>query len=178
MTRGVRALLIGSFAFLGIATVVKVAYNPTPSVPRGWYLSVPVVRLQHGDLVAVCLEEPILSLVLARGYQGPGPCPGRIAPLGKYIAGIPGDTVTIDSAGVQINGRRLRTSRALATDRGGRPLPHLPAGRFVLKPDRYWLHSDHTPRAFDSRYFGAVSRATIRRHMIPLHTATTPGSPT
>ena len=141
-----------------------VRVNHSPSMPKGLWIETGSHTLSRGDIVVVCLEksEPV------ERYVGGGYCPGRLEPVLKYVAAIPGDTITLDEQGIAVDGVRQPNSKPMAEDGAGRPLrpargyPYAPLG-----PGLVWLL---TPRAnsFDSRYFGAVPVGRIRGTATPL----------
>ncbi len=147
------------------AYTAGVRFNYTDSLPRGLYLASDFdpAAARRGDLVEACPSE-----VAAEGvadYLPNGSCPGGVIALGKEIAALPGDRVTVDSAGVAVGGVRLPNSAPLFRDRAGRPLsPRL--GEHVLGPGEYWLHSGRVRTSIDSRYVGAVS--DVRSSLRPL----------
>jgi conjugative transfer signal peptidase TraF len=142
--------------------------NVSPSLPLGVYRRVagPPVR---GTLVLVCLSDTIGRLALARGYLGPGACPGGAGRLGKTVAAIPGDTVDVEASGVTINGHSITGSAPRAHDRAGRPLPSVAPGPWVVPPGTLFLLATHHPLSFDSRYYGVVSAAAVVGCITPLY---------
>jgi len=46
-----------------------------------------------------------------RGYVSGGECPGQTTPMLKTIAALPGDTVTVSTRGVSVNGQLLPTAK-------------------------------------------------------------------
>lgn len=86
-------------------------------------------------------------------------------------AAVSGDTVTITTAGLLVNGELLRNSRSLTADRDGRPLPHLALGPVVVREEEVWVLSSYSPFSFDSRYFGPVPLGQIRASVRPLWTS-------
>ena len=157
----VAALVVAAGALLGVRV------NTTPSLPRGLYVASALGNrpTERGDLVAACPDTAAVQR-LGR-YWTNGRCPGGsrrpdgVRPLAKPVAGLPGDTVRVDSSGVRIGERRLPASAPLFRDRAGQPV--LPAlGVHVLGPDEYWLHSGRVPTSIDSRYAGPV-RVLIER---------------
>lgn len=147
------------------AWAAGVRLNFTPSIPRGLYLASDFDprAARRGALVAACPSAEAAS-ALGR-YLAAGSCPGGVARLGKPIAGLPGDTVVVDSASVRVGGVRLPGSAPLFHDRAGRPLrPRL--GRHVLGAGEYWLHAGRVPTSVDSRYLGPVR--DVRESLRPL----------
>lgn len=133
--------------------------NLTPSVPLGIWRIVALERpVRTGDRVFVCPPlTPVILEGLRRGYLRRGLCKGKIVPLIKTVAAMPGQSVLISDF-VYIDGHLLAHSRLLPFDSKGRSLsPHsggpVPAGTV-------YLHSDF-PGSFDSRYFGPLPRASI-----------------
>ncbi len=150
-------------AVAGWAAGVRINY--TSSIPRGLYLASAFnpFTARRGDLVVAC---PSAEAAEALGpYLARGPCPGGTVELGKPIAGLPGDTVVVDSASVSVDGAALPRSASLFRDRSGRPLrPRL--GRHVLGVGEYWLHAGRVATSVDSRYLGPVR--DVRERLRPL----------
>src|SRR5207244_1643347 len=80
------------------------------------------------------------------------------APFTTIPAGV---TVTVSPAGIVVNGAAVPNTRTLASDRKGRRLPLLPAGRWVVEPGTVWIVSSYSRYSFDSRYFGAIGARTV-----------------
>ena len=166
---GVRLVAVSvlTFGVIAVAAGLGVRVNTTPSLPRGFYLAGPLEadEVERGDLVAAC---PDAAAVRRLGrYWTNGRCPGGeerpdgVRPLAKPVAGVPGDTVRVDSSGVWIGETHLPSSAPLFRDRAGRPVqPAL--GVHVLGQGEYWLHSGRVPTSIDSRYVGPV-RVVLER---------------
>lgn len=166
---GIRLVVASVVAFgaVAVAAGLGVRVNTTPSLPRGLYLAGPLDAggVERGELVAAC---PDTAAVRRLGrYWTNGRCPGSeerrdgVRPLAKPVAGVPGDTVRVDSSGVWIGETRLPSSAPLFRDRVGWPIqPAL--GVHVLDQGEYWLHSDRVSTSIDSRYVGPV-RVVLER---------------
>lgn len=130
--------------------------NVSDSLPPGLYhtSSLEGSPPQRGDLILSCLPPSTAAAAFARGYINAGRCSGRTAPVGKYLAAVPGDHIHIDERGVMVNGRYLEYSRPQAADNLGRPLPALQLDQ-VLAADEYLLVNPRL-NSFDSRYIGIV----------------------
>ncbi|HYN19426.1 MAG TPA: S26 family signal peptidase, partial [Thermoanaerobaculia bacterium] len=77
-----------------------------------------------------------------------------------------GDSISLEPAGVSINGQLLRGSAPLLRDRRGRTLfPTTFRGR--LQPSQIWVHAPH-PRSWDSRYHGPLPSSAIVSTLKPL----------
>ena len=140
---------VGAWAF-------GVRVNYTSSLPRGLYVASAFdpASAEPGQIVAACPSADAAAALAP--YLANGPCPGGVVELGKPLAGLPGDTVVVDSVGVRVGGTLLPNSAPLFRDRAGNPLrPRL--GRHVLGEGEYWLHSGRVPTSVDSRYAGPVS---------------------
>ena len=156
------ALLGGLAACLSIAGAFGIRLNLTGSIPVGMYQVVgDASPLKRGDVVLVCLPEPIAGLAHSRGYiPGGGSCSGRTAPVGKLVMALPGDTVVVTFVGIRVNGRLIPESQPLDHDRNGLPLPRAPLGMSVVAPRSLWLVGK-SRHSFDSRYFGPVPTANL-----------------
>jgi len=108
------AVLVLAALALTFAEATKPLFllNASPSVPIGVYwLDAPLA----GDLAAIRLPEPVLSLADARGYLP------AAALLIKRVATRTADLVCRFGGTVTINGRFVAAARA--RDRSGRPMP-------------------------------------------------------
>jgi conjugative transfer signal peptidase TraF len=122
-------------------------FNATPSLPVGIYrLSVDAPG--KGDYAVFCLEGEFAELARERGYLQAGSCPSGLRPLLKKVAGLPGDPITGDPA--------VRSADSL-----GRPLPSI-LQEGVIPLGMALLMAEH-PGSFDSRYFGPVPLASLRK---------------
>ena len=68
MDIGLAALLMP----LAIPNRVQIVYNPSDSVPRGWYRIVPADSLQVGSIVLARLPAPAAALAAQRDYLPAG----------------------------------------------------------------------------------------------------------
>ena len=145
--------------------------NLTGSLPVGVYLAFRAAPVR-GTLVLACLPPEVAAFAKARGYVPRGiACAGAVAAVGKAVVAIVGDTVTVTPAGLVVNGAAVPNSLALASDRKGRRLPQLGAGRYVVEPGTVWIVSSYSRFSFDSRYFGAIQARQIRANLQRLWTA-------
>jgi len=153
-----------TLAALGLFWIFGLRINATASMPRGIYRLAPGAP-ERGDLVSVCLEDAsFTSLALERGYLRPGSCPNGLEPLLKRIAGMPGDLLEIGQDGISINGRLWPQSRAVSRDGHGRPMPEAKNfGSQTIPEGLALVLSDRHPGGFDSRYFGLVPMASLRK---------------
>ena len=162
-------VLLACSAVVGVTWGWGLRLNTSRSVSRGLYRMVNVAPTR-GALVAVCLPPDVARFGRARGYLGPGDCPGGVQAVIKQVIAGPGDTVDVRPTGLEVNGRQLPNSATAARDSAGRPLPHVPWGRHPMPPAQVWLHGPGDPRSWDSRYFGPLSEAQIRATVAPVVT--------
>jgi len=148
------ALAIGALT----ARAAGLRVNATASMPRGLWRVTPVnADLDRGEIVSVCPPEvPATREAAARGYLVAGGCEGGTEPLVKPVAAVAGDMVTVAPEGIAVNGAAIGNTARLTQDSAGRALHPVPAGSYLVAPGQVWLLSGHTPRSFDSRYFGPV----------------------
>src|SRR5947207_757871 len=81
----ITAMLIGAGA-------TGMRLNFTGSMPVGVYRRVAIAsRVEHGDVVLVCLTDSIAHFAHERRYvpRG-GPCSAELAPIGKFVMAVPG----------------------------------------------------------------------------------------
>ncbi len=143
--------------------------NTTPSLPVGFYKVAdgPVVS---GAYVAFCPpRNEVFDMAKDRSYINPGDCPGGYGLLLKRVFAQSGDTVSIDQAGIFVNGKHLPNSTQLTADAEGQPLPQYRL-QTVLDDSEYLLLSDLNPQSFDARYFGLIARDQIKQVVRPVFT--------
>jgi len=166
MAAGALGATAGVLLWLTLQPMAGLFFNGTVSLPMGIY-HVRDTPVQVGDVVATCLGEEASALALVRGYLGKGNCPHGTGPVGKVLAAIAGDTVTVTADGVWVGAHLLPNSAPLERDTQGYTLPEIRGPR-ILGAGEVWLYSGYHARSFDSRYFGPVSASAIRGKAVPL----------
>ncbi|WP_312417648.1 S26 family signal peptidase [Comamonas sp.] len=153
-------LSAGGLAALAWASFVRpaahVVYNPSDSVPVGWYRIESADSLSHplsvNSIVLTPLPAHVAALAAQRGYL-----PQHI-PLLKRVGALAPQHVCIVEGIVRIDG--VPAAAALPADRRGRPLSIWPDCR-RLHPGELFLLSTTNPASFDSRYFGPTQASAV-----------------
>ena len=146
-------------------SVARIVYNPSDSVPPGWYRIGPPESLRVGSIVLTRLPADAAALAAQRGYL-----PAR-TPLLKRIGAMSPQQVCIEQHIVRIDG--MAVTSVQATDGRGRPLSAWRQCR-RLHDGEMFLLSATNPTSFDSRYFGAVATSAVIGSAQPLWTWDTP----
>jgi conjugative transfer signal peptidase TraF len=157
---GLAALAWASFLPVNMRPLPRVIYNPTDSVPIGWYRVDPFDRLadplhnpvQVDSIVLAHLPAQAALLAAQRDYLPLG------IPLLKRVGAIAPQEVCVVGRSVRIDG--VPVAAALAADHLGRPLPAWQQCR-RLRPGELFLLSTINPASFDSRYFGPVATSAV-----------------
>lgn len=169
-----RRLVVVSLTGLGVAVLVwastrttdpRIVYNPSDSVPRGWYHVGPPESLHVGSIVLVALPADVATLASQRGYL-----PARV-PLLKRIGALPSQSVCVEGRIVSVDGVAVAT--ALAADAEGRRMSVWQQCR-VLDAGELFLLTSTNPASFDSRYFGPISASAVVGTAQPLWTSDAP----
>ena len=167
MTQARRTFLLSGIALtlIGASAVVRsdpfVLWNPSPSVPVGFYIVTPIDTLEVGALVAVRPPMPVETWLVDNRYVG------RDTPLLKRIAALPGAEVCREGSAIQIDGEAI--AEAQDRDRLDRPLP-VWTGCRVLAEGQIFLLNAREPASLDGRYFGPLDADTIIGRATPLWT--------
>ena len=151
------------------AKISGIYINTTPSLPMGFYRIVhePIVS---GAYVAFCPpQNEVFDMAMDRSYINRGDCPGGYGLLLKRVFAQSGDTVSINQAGIFVNGEHLPNSAQLTVDAEGQSLPQYRL-QTVLDDSEYLLLSDVNPQSFDARYFGLIARNQIQQVVRPILT--------
>lgn len=130
----------------------RIVYNPSDSVPVGWYRIEPVHSLHVGSIVLTTLPADTAALAAQRGYL-----PSHV-PLLKRVGAIAPQYVCIVNGIVRIDG--VPVAAVLRADRWGRSLPSWPQCRQLAQGELFLLSATN-PASFDSRYFGPVSASAV-----------------
>ena len=152
---GLAALAWTSFA----TPKVRLVYNPSNSVPVGWYRIEPARSLHVGSIVLTLLPAEMAALADRRGYL-----PAHV-PLLKRVGAVAPQHVCTRDGIVRIDGMPVAT--VLPADRWGRPLPRSLHCRPLAEGEVFLLSTRH-PASFDSRYYGPVLVANVIGEARPL----------
>ena len=162
------------FTVLGIAALAwpslhtspaRLVYNPSDSVPLGWYRIGPPDSLHVDSIVLAWLPAGAAARAAQRGYL-----PLHI-PLLKRIGAMAPQEVCIEQHIVRIDGVAEAVVRTV--DGRGRPLSAWPHCR-RLRDGELFLLSATNPASFDSRYFGPVAVSAVIGSAYPMWTWNTP----
>lgn len=162
---GLAALAWASF----VQPAVRIVYNPSNSVPVGWYrvtpVQVPLYALPVGSIVLTALPADAAALASQRGYlPSHVPLLKRVGAVAPQHVCIVNDIVRIDSVPV---------AAVLRADRWDWPLPFWPQCRPLAEGELFLL-SVTNPASFDSRYFGPVSASAVIGVAQPVRLETQP----
>ena len=165
---------VGLLAGLGLAAlawpsvhapVARLVYNPSDSVPRGWYRIGPPDSLHVGSIVLAHLPVKAATLAAQRRYLPLG------IPLLKRIGARSPQRVCVQDHIVSIDGVAMAT--VLMADSHGRSVPVWQHCRPLFDGELFLL-SMTNPASFDSRYFGPVDASAVIGSAQPIWTWNTP----
>ncbi len=165
---GLAALCAPAFMPMSVHERVFLVYNPTDSVPRGWYQVGGIdsaAALHVGSIVLARLPVDVAAFAGQRGYLPSG------VPVLKRIGAIAPQWVCVREQVVLIDGAVAATVRT--HDGGRRPLQAWQHCR-PLADGELFLLSDTNPASFDSRYFGPIAVSAVLGIARPLWTWSAP----
>jgi conjugative transfer signal peptidase TraF len=165
---GLAALCVPAVMPISAHNRVLVVYNPTDSVPRGWYRVSSVddaASLHVGSIVLARLPADVALLAGQRGYLPSG------VPIVKRVGAVAPQPVCVREQVVLIDGVVAATTRT--HDGARRPLQGWQHCR-PLASGELFLLSDTNPASFDSRYFGPITTSAVLGIARPLWTSSSP----
>ena len=165
---GLAALCAPASMPMSVHERVFLVYNPTDSVPRGWYQvrSIDSAAALHvGGIVLARLPVDAAAFAGQRRYLPSG------VPILKRIGAIAPQSVCIREQVVLIDGAVAATART--HDGARRPLQAWPHCR-PLASGELFLLSDTNPASFDSRYFEPMTASAVLGVASPLWTWNAP----
>jgi type IV secretory pathway protease TraF len=130
-------------------------YNPSPSMPTGWYLRIPL-EPAVGRIVVIDPPQGAISAGWPEGVR-----------LIKPIAAAGGDHVCVASrTDVLVNGKALA------------PVEPYPAPRWdgcrTLEPDELFLLAPHRIDSVDGRIYGPIGKRDVLGVFVPFWTEEVP----
>ena len=139
-----------------------ICWNGSGSVPRGFYLRVPIGTLANGDYVVFAPNELSERFSSARGWSNPGTF------WLKQVGALSGESFFIHPGTRQffVNGHYIGIAPRM--DSEGRPMPEI-LGEHIV-PEGEFLPIGNNPRSFDGRYTGTVPCSRIRAKVVPILT--------
>jgi conjugative transfer signal peptidase TraF len=161
---GLAALCAPALVPISAHDRVFVVYNPTDSVPRGWYrvgnINNPA-SLHVGSIVLARLSPEVAAFASQRGYLPSG------MPILKRIGAVAPQAVCVRGQTVLVDGEVVATART--HDGAHRPLQTWRQCRSVAEGELFLL-SRTNPASFDSRYFGPIPASALLGVARPLWT--------
>ena len=164
MGLGLAALCAPAVMPVGARDRVLVVYNPSDSVPRGWYRIGRLdsaASLHIGSIVLARLPADEAPFAAQRGYLPSG------VPILKRIGALAPQSVCVCDQLVRIDGAVVASVRT--HDGAHRPLQAWSQCR-PLAVGELFLLGDANPASFDSRYFGPISVSAVLGVARPLWT--------
>jgi conjugative transfer signal peptidase TraF len=165
---GLAALCASAFMPMSGDERVFLVYNPTDSVPRGWYRVGHIdnpASLHVGSIVVARLPADVAAFAGQRGYLPNG------VPILKRVGVVSPQSVCIRGQSVRIDGVIVATVRTHDGER--RPLHAWPQCR-PLATGELFLLSGTNPASFDSRYFGPIAVSAVLGIARPIWTWSVP----
>jgi conjugative transfer signal peptidase TraF len=161
---GLAALYAPAFMTMSAHERVFVVYNPTDSVPRGWYRVGSIdnaASLHVGSIVLARLPGDAASFAGQRGYLPNG------MPILKRVGAVAPQAVCVREQTVLVDGEEVATARTY--DGAHRPLRTWTQCRSLAEGELFLL-SRTNAASFDSRYFGPIPASAVLGVARPLWT--------
>ena len=164
MSVGLAALCAPAVVPVATRDRVLVVYNPSDSLPRGWYRIGPMesaASLHVGSIVLARLPAGVAAFAAHRGYLPSG------VPILKRVGALAPQSVCVREHLVRIDGAVVASTRT--HDGAHRPLQAWSQCRPLARGELFLL-GDTNLASFDSRYFGPISGSAVLGVARPLWT--------
>lgn len=162
---GVALGVCGLIVLVLASSPYSLAYNRSPSIPMGLYLTKRVTAdaLAPGDIGCFAYRAP--EWARDRGYFPAG------IRLCKYVYGLPGTAVVRDGDGLWVGDRvGSPVAQYSHADSKGRPLYQDALATGVVPPDTLLMLAPARKNSFDSRYLGYIPAAEVKTQAWPIWT--------
>lgn len=173
ITRTITIIGTCLFAMFGVSYLYNtyITHNISISEPTGYYLKLPINKIEHGKRYMICLNDQKYILILKKlGLpSASNECPHNSPYLIKQVAAVPNDTVDITESGILVNGIYQNNSKQFKKARGVNLEPIAIGFHKTLGYDEYFMLGI-TPNSVDSRYFGIVKREQFIKRTVLLMT--------
>jgi len=145
---------VAACSALSLVVGSRLTYNVSPSLPTGFYvLDDPQAPVSRGDVVQFKPPVSVAPLIAQRSYLPAG------YSLLKRVVAFPGDVVCFERNRFTINGALF--APIPSQDSQGRPLT--PFSFCGPLPPGFAAVATRFPMSFDSRFFGPIPIAHLRR---------------
>ena len=136
-----------------------IVYQETDSMPKGWYLQLPVTKIYRNQIVIFQPTKYLQHYMIKHDWIG------KNMRMMKHVLALPGDNVCNKNNTLLINQHLI-----------GKVYHHYSPHHLLLQrqfcghlaKNQYLVISTFSPRSFDSRYFGPISRQQIQYQGIKL----------
>lgn len=136
--------------------------NSSPSIPRGFYLRVPMISIDRQDYVVYKPPAECVAIAMSKGW-----ITNPDVLFVKHVGGLDGDMYEVSyEKGFYINHKyhgHISDKDAL-----GQAIPYK-EGQYIISGSKFLPLGDN-PRSFDGRYTGTVPMENIRAKVIPFIT--------
>lgn len=142
--------------------------NISISEPLGYYLKIPVGKIEKGNRYMVCVEKKeYIEIMQSLGLpKTKNQCPYQSPYLIKQVAGVPGDMIVVNESGVFVNNIYQVNTKPI--------LKHKQINLNPLSDYSHRLESGEyfmlgiTRTSYDSRYFGVIKISQFQKRVILL----------
>jgi signal peptidase I len=137
-------------------------FNPSNSLTPGYYFTYPSTHYTKGDIIVLCIKQKYqLQLLHKLGLPYADSCPYHSPYLLKRIIATTGDMVDIHAPGIRVNGVLYPKTKPVKVSHGIY-LPVINYSHVQLAKDQF-IVLGNMANSYDSRYFGVVDKAQIKR---------------
>ncbi len=169
-TRAILLIFTGLLFVLALSSLYNtfIVHNISISEPLGYYLKLPIGKIQKGNRYQVCVDKrQYIEIMQSLGLpKTQNQCPYESPYLIKQVAGVPGDLVVVNESGVFINQVYQKNSQPISKYKEINLHP-MRGYTHRLESDEYFMIGV-TRTSYDSRYFGVIKADQFYSRLILL----------
>lgn len=149
-----------------------IIFNATPSMPMGFYkidrVKGHLLHLHDNQIILLCppspADNPAMKQAISDHWLIRSPkshCIDHVVPFLKKIAAQSGQSVQVSMTGLAVDNHMLPRTAIEPRAKNGTRIIHEKIGLYSVMKGQIWVYDNSSPWAYDSRYWGPISKLNV-----------------